>query len=765
MAESITLQTSDSNVQQSDVLGRLSFAASNESSASDARLIGASIYAAAESDFTEISNATSLILATASSENAQEVARITSDGYLGINTNSPTYHLHVNGTIFGTSILENGNPVIISDITTAYGSDIIQNIISLTESEYNGITPSSGTLYIITDGSSATSLTGSGLTNYISKWNNSYELTNSLIYDNASGVGISNTNPLYTLDVSGTGNFTFLRSSGSPVIVSDISSASGSDVISNIISLTQSEYNAITPSSGTFYIISDAISSYIDGSGISNYIPKWSGVNYLTSGIIYDDGSSIGIGTNSPQATLDIISSASTTFKVGDTSSSQPFFFIRGDSAFLSAGFGRSSAQANCRLQYYSNPLTSGDYWIQDASRDSYSLTRVINDTPDTSVFKLENGSATFNNAFTLPSGDGSDGQALLTNGSGNVYWSNIVIGTGTNNYTSKWINSNTLTSGIIYDDGSNIGIGTSSPSARLNIEGGNFIFNDSGDNWDFRIEGDSDPNLLFLDASNDTVNIGTGTSTGNKLLISVNNSRSYQHILASGGVATESSFARIANTSNVTSDSFAGLLMSATRSGSNVSQTAIISAISNNAALYQPNIVFTARNGNSTYAEMMRINHVGDVGIGTSTPLYKLDVVGSGNFSENVLVNGTPVSVSGHSHNMSDILINTVSSIDTSGTLTPNSDITDVYVAEGLTGDITLALPSGTPTNGQKLLMRFKDDGTARSITWTTSTGGYRAIGITLPTTTVSSKITYVGCIYNSSDAFWDVIAAVTQS
>jgi hypothetical protein len=100
-----------------------------------------------------------------------------------------------------------------------------------------------------------------------------------------------------------------------------------------------------------------------------------------------------------------------------------------------------------------------------------------------------------------------------------------------------------------------------------------------------------------------------------------------------------------------------------------------------------------------------------------------------------------------------------------TTGTLTPNGDTTDLFVAEGLTGSITLAAPSGTPVDGQKLLIRLTDNGTARGITWTTSSGGYRAIGITLPTTTVLSKTTYVGCVYNSASVFWDAVATVTEA
>lgn len=105
------------------------------------------------------------------------------------------------------------------------------------------------------------------------------------------------------------------------------------------------------------------------------------------------------------------------------------------------------------------------------------------------------------------------------------------------------------------------------------------------------------------------------------------------------------------------------------------------------------------------------------------------------------------------------------VAASGTSGTITPNGDTTDVYKAEGLTGGITIAVPSGTPVDGQKLMIRLEDNGTARAITWTTSAGGFRAIGITLPTTTVATKITYVGCVYNATDSFWDSVATVTEA
>lgn len=94
-------------------------------------------------------------------------------------------------------------------------------------------------------------------------------------------------------------------------------------------------------------------------------------------------------------------------------------------------------------------------------------------------------------------------------------------------------------------------------------------------------------------------------------------------------------------------------------------------------------------------------------------------------------------------------------------GTITPNADLADQYEITALGADATIANPAGTPTNGQRLMIRFKDNGTGRSLSWGSS---YRAFGTTLPAITVSGKGLYVGCIYNAQDAFWDVVAISRQ-
>jgi len=74
----------------------------------------------------------------------------------------------------------------------------------------------------------------------------------------------------------------------------------------------------------------------------------------------------------------------------------------------------------------------------------------------------------------------------------------------------------------------------------------------------------------------------------------------------------------------------------------------------------------------------------------------------------------------------------------------------------------LTINAPTGTPVDGNKLVFRLLDNGTARGLTWN---GTYTVIGVTLPTTTVINKTTYVGCIYNANNARWDVIAVTTQA
>ena len=71
-------------------------------------------------------------------------------------------------------------------------------------------------------------------------------------------------------------------------------------------------------------------------------------------------------------------------------------------------------------------------------------------------------------------------------------------------------------------------------------------------------------------------------------------------------------------------------------------------------------------------------------------------------------------------------------------------------------------AAPTGTPTDGQHLIIRIKDNGTARALTWNSI---YRAgSDVALPSTTVLGKTLYLGFIYNAADSKWDLLAVTNN-
>lgn len=200
---------------------------------------------------------------------------------------------------------------------------------------------------------------------------------------------------------------------------------------------------------------------------------------------------------------------------------------------------------------------------------------------------------------------------------------------------------------------------------------------------------------------------------------------------------------------------------------------------------------------------EVMRLDSSGNLGIGTSSPSVNLEISKGSGSSLRVIddaVNGR----GGYLRATSSIfevgttsgvrpLVFTIDSvekarIDTSGnfsvassvaitasrinprtlsttstsTLSPDIQAYDQYDLTAQAVGLTVAAPTGTPVNGNKLMFRILDNGTGQTITWNAT---YTAIGVTLPTSTTANKMVYVGCVYNSTNTRWDVIAVSTQA
>jgi hypothetical protein len=179
----------------------------------------------------------------------------------------------------------------------------------------------------------------------------------------------------------------------------------------------------------------------------------------------------------------------------------------------------------------------------------------------------------------------------------------------GTLGYLPKFNDIDELGNSVIYQSGTNIGIGTTSPSGLLDIAGSVYVRGPSN--------------------SLGTIYIKTGT-----------------------GIADTSCKVRGDNSGNLYLDAGAYVKVG------NQDGTAMVMGYTgpvtighiSNSSINQ-NIIFKPRS-----IERARLTHDGKFGIGTDTPLYTLDITGSGNFSENLFVNNIPVSISGHTHTATDI-------------------------------------------------------------------------------------------------------------
>lgn len=91
---------------------------------------------------------------------------------------------------------------------------------------------------------------------------------------------------------------------------------------------------------------------------------------------------------------------------------------------------------------------------------------------------------------------------------------------------------------------------------------------------------------------------------------------------------------------------------------------------------------------------------------------------------------------------------------------ITINADTTDLATQANTqaTGTLTLNAPTGTPFNGQKLMLRLQSTN-VQTFSWNAIFAG--STDLPLPTaSTGSSKYDYVGFVYNSTAAKWQMIA-----
>lgn len=88
------------------------------------------------------------------------------------------------------------------------------------------------------------------------------------------------------------------------------------------------------------------------------------------------------------------------------------------------------------------------------------------------------------------------------------------------------------------------------------------------------------------------------------------------------------------------------------------------------------------------------------------------------------------------------------------------NTDNFDLFIFTGLAAAITSMTTNltGTPVDGDQLLIRFTDNATARAITWGAKFGSSGVA--TLLATTVISKVHTVGLMWDATKSLWICLA-----
>lgn len=199
--------------------------------------------------------------------------------------------------------------------------------------------------------SASTGISGSGTTNYISKFTGSTALGNSLMFDNGIGRVLLNTTTDY--NVGNDGNKGFVINSGGAGLASFISfrtsnsdrgifyandsemlmysqttipiifgtnnvermriSSAGNISVGNTNNTYKLDVTGDLNISGTYRVNGTAIGG-VSGSGSTNYVPLWTSTTGLGNSIIYNSGGNLGINSTTNGYTLNTIRSASTAF-------------------------------------------------------------------------------------------------------------------------------------------------------------------------------------------------------------------------------------------------------------------------------------------------------------------------------------------------------------------------------------------------------------------------------------------------------------------
>jgi len=428
-------------------------------------------------------------------------------------------------------------------------------------------------------------VTGSGTTNKIAKWTSSTALGDSIIVDNGTNVGVGETNPASGAVFSVVGNATFAGVSGA--------------------------WNGGNP---YLRFSHDSTTSYIDqnSSGRNIHIRAKNSGGSLGDQLFLEEGGNIGIGTTDPVSKLNLFASGAATRLTFSNPGNRDSYIESDSDQGSGAGyfFDFNAAYSGTIMRFF---VKSAD----GISSESLRMSKASGASPISS-FTGSVGIGAVSPGAALEVSAGADELLRLTRTTAS-YPTKFKVGTD----SAFVINSGN--SDVLAIKSGKVGIGLTSPTSTLTVAGtvesttGGFKFPD-GTTQTTAASGSSAWTTSGNDIYNsNSGNVGIGASPQAGMRLDI------RSVAATDGSSAITAYGYNGNGGMA----IKGYGYATTGTGNNTG----ITGISTGSRASGTNIggYFNASGAAANYA---LITGSGNVGIGTSTPGYKLDVSGDVNYS-----------------------------------------------------------------------------------------------------------------------------------
>jgi hypothetical protein len=202
------------------------------------------------------------------------------------------------------------------------------------------------------------------------------------------------------------------------------------------------------------------ISAQSDGGGVSTETLRL--YNNQNLGLAVDYSGSVGIGTTNPSTILHVYRGGTgtvydLTLQSGDDSTgARHGILFRG---------GAANYEALIRTGNYGSYRSNLEFWVSNQTSGGSTLVQALSILSAGDVRLNEYGSGTVTGTAAYNLSVDSTGKIIETANPS-------LTGTGTANYVTKWSGTNSLTNSVIYDTGTNVGIGNTSPYTKFEVRG-----------------------------------------------------------------------------------------------------------------------------------------------------------------------------------------------------------------------------------------------------------------------------------------------------